>query len=447
MFFYIGKIVIFAVLNKKNTTMKKELKQYFVNIKKVQTERVSEMKKTLNTISDEARANAEAAIAAKQAEIDAITEIIKELEAAEDDKSEELMAKVAELMSKSAEIYDRVSEIENKIKNGKGMKIKDFVNSKKGQEVFLSVVKNSTTASEFKENWKTELSKNGISPEDVLLPSPIVEEINTKWADESANFLTLLDITGLKAIKVAYDSNDTDTSRAHGHKKGTKKGEEEIVLVPKEIRAQLIYKYITIDRETLDFEDEGALARYIAGELAAKIIQEIMRAVLVGDGRSASDNGKISKIESVSRDTSDDYVTVSFAADDIPTIEEVAAAIDEIDAEGDIVVFMSKKTARALQTYKVTADGSVMYKTLEDVAAQLGVYEIRTTRLLNEAGLSKPRVVAFVGKAYKIVGDMTMAGFEDFNLEYNKREFLTEVYAGGALATPKSGAVVKSKNA
>ena len=79
---------------------------------------------------------------------------------------------------------------------------------------------------------------------------------------------------------------------------------------------------------------------------------------------------------------------------------------------------------------------------------ELGVSEIRTTKLLNEAAtdtVRKPRAIAFVGKAYKVVGDLTMQGFENFILSYNKKEFLTEIYAGGGLAVPGSGAVVMSK--
>ena len=37
---------------------------------------------------------------------------------------------------------------------------------------------------------------------------------------------------------------------------------------------------------------------------------------------------------------------------------------------------------------------------------------------------------------------MTMQGFENFVLAYNKKEYLTEVYAGGGLAMPGSAGVL-----
>ena len=112
----------------------------------------------------------------------------------------------------------------------------------------------------------------------------------------------------------------------------------------------MIYKYITIDRETEIEDENGVLATYIARELASRIIHEIMRAVLIGDGRGAGDDAKISKFESIFRAVTDAYVFVDSALAATPTIDEVAAIVDEITADGEITLFVSKKNLRALQT-------------------------------------------------------------------------------------------------
>ena len=396
-----------------------------------------------NSLSEEAKADAEALIAEKEAEVQAIKDLVAELEAGEEDKSEELKAKIAELTAK-------VAEVENSLKAPRGLlRVQNFIDSKNGAKSFLSVVKNSMNGEEFKANWKAELTKNGITPNDLMLPPAVVSVLTDTWENTAENFLQLLDVTGLYALKVAYDNNDAETSRAQGHKKGTAKNEQVLNFVPKELRPQMIYKYITIDRETLDFEDrDGVLATYVARELASRILHELMRAVLVGDGREAAADNKISKVESIARAATDVYVTVSNAAGDKPTIDEVAEAIDSITAEGDIVLFVSKQTARSLAKFISGTGATTQYNSLTDLAMELGVAEIRTTKLLNEAAtdaIRKPRAIAFVGKAYKVVGDLTMQGFEDFILSYNKKEFLTEIYAGGGLSVPGSGAVVMSK--
>lgn len=393
-----------------------------------------------NTLSEEALADAEALIAEKEAEVQAIKDLIEELNASEDDKSAELLAKITEMTAK-------IEEIENSLKAPKGFVMaQNFIQSNKGMQAFAEVVKNSATGTDFRKNWEAELVKNGITPNDVMLPPAILAEINDAWETTADNFLSYLDVTGLLAIKVLSDTADINAnpSRAHGHKKGTEKIEQILNFTPKEIRAQIVYKYITIDRETVAFEDTaGALMRYISRELTQRILNEIMRAVLIGDGRSTGAADKISKIEAIAAAGST-YTTTITAAGAIPTIEEIASAVDAIEADGDIILCMSKQTARALTAYVAAAGGTTQYRSLEELAMELGVAKIITTRILKTTSAGDPAVVAFVGKAYKIVGDLTMQGFENFILSYNKHEYLTEVYVGGGLGVPLSAAIVNA---
>ncbi len=395
-------------------------------------------KVTENTLSDEAKADAEMLIAEKEAEIQAIKDLIAELEASEEDKSAELLAKIAELTAK-------VEEVENSLTRPKGfLKVKNFADSKDGINAFLRTVQNSASGTDFKENWAKVLTANGLTDADYFLPAIISDEIKDTWETVSENFLSLLDVTGLLTLKVHFESKN---DRAQGHKKGKVKAEQELTFVPKEIRAQIIYKYITIDRETIEYENSsGSLVRYIAKELILRIMDEIMGAVLIGDGRAASADGKITKIESIGA-ASDFYSTKStFTADANFNIETVATAVDSIEADGDIVLFMSKKTARFLRRHTYATGGSVRYFSMTELAEELGVSQIITTRKMADydstVDASTPVVVAFVGKAYKVVGDLTMTGFENFVLAYNKNEYLTETYVGGALAEYKSGAVI-----
>ena len=114
-----------------------------------------------NSLTEEAKADAEALIAEKEAEVQAIKDLVAELEAGEEDKSEELKAKIAELTAK-------VAEVENSLKAPRGLlRVQNFIESKNGAKSFLSVVKNSMNGEEFKTNWKAELTKNGITPNDL----------------------------------------------------------------------------------------------------------------------------------------------------------------------------------------------------------------------------------------------------------------------------------------
>lgn len=391
-----------------------------------------------NALSEDAVAEARALIEEKEAEIAEINDVIESLNAEDDNKDEELKARLEELQAKVREVQESLKVPRAKIVLG------NFLNSGEAMIQFADCVRNSKNAREFRSSWKKVLASNGITTDGEantgVLPEAILTEINDLWENSAENFLTLLDVTGLKAIKTIYDSNDVDaeTARAKGHAKGTEKGEQELIFLPKEIRAQIVYKYIRIDRETVEYEGgEGLLIQYVARELTYRICHEIMRAVLIGDGRESTSEYKINKIEAIV-DADAVYTTAVAAASDTPDMTDFMNLVNAIEAEGDVVLVTSKEYLTAIRARKFAEGGSTEYIPVEDVAGMLGVGKIITTKLLPST--DNVAAIAFVGKAYKVVGDVTMRGFEDFNLSYNKNEYLYELYIGGALAVPYSAA-------
>jgi len=508
-----------------------------------------------NTLSDEARAEAEAVIEEKEAEIESLRAQIEELDAAEENMDEQLRALVAELQGK-------VEEVEASLRAPRNtLRVHNFLKSEKAGNLFLDTVRRTQDAKEFAHNWRTALIKNGLfdfavgedgnpSPEAFTgtLPEAVLEEINDAWENAADGFLQLLDVTGLLALKTLTDVNDADSSRAHAHQKGSKKDEQALIFKPKEIRAEIIYKFIRIDRETVEYENAGgALLRYITRELATRIVHEIMRCVLTGDGRYLSNNpepenyhllpkeGHVTKLEPITEaaplyvtetlskvpvviaretaenpkhDNKDAAESVGWtegcltrpedciraALTHMPTIDEVAAMVSTIEAEGDIHLFCSKALANHLRRFVYGGGGTPVYNALDDLAQMLGVAGIHTTRILPQVATAEGvcfnaffdcfssgntakeylqekygidcknleetkeslynslngiinaheykmvQAIAFVPSAYKVVGDVTVRGFENFNLAYNKNEYLNEVYIGGALTVPFSGA-------
>jgi len=509
---------------------------------------LSRLRMRSNTLSDEARAEAEAVIEEKEAEIESLRTQIEELDAAEEDMDQQLRALVAELQGKVEEVEESLRAPRNFVQ------VQNFLKSEKAQRLFLDTVRHTQDVKEFAHNWHAALTRNGLfdfavneegkpSPEAFTgtLPEAVLEEINDAWENAADGFLQLLDVTGLLALKTLTDVNDADSSRAHAHQKGLKKDEQALIFKPKEIRAEIIYKFIRIDRETVEYENAGgALLRYITRELATRIVHEIMRCVLVGDGRYLSDNpgsgehpllpkeGHVTKLEPITeaaplytRETLSRVPVIiahetggnpthedgkewkegcftypedciHAALTQMPTIDEVAAMVSTIEAEGDIHLFCSKALANHLRRFVYGGGGTPIYNALEDLAQMLGVAGIHTTRILPQVATSDGvcfnaffdcfsskssavtylkdkygitckgkeegsnynnlngiinaheykmvQAIAFVPSAYKVVGDVTVRGFENFNLAYNKNEYLNEVYIGGALTVPFSGA-------
>ncbi|MCD7890182.1 MAG: phage major capsid protein [Oscillospiraceae bacterium] len=452
-----------------------------------------------NYLSDEALQEAQDVIAEKEAEIAAINEQIEALQETDEDEDENLRAALQELQ-------DKVKEVEESL-NGRTVQIRigNFLKTKKSVREFMKTVRNSRDRAEFVQNWKACLVKNGVyqlpypkteeeedgSLEDfnLLIPQPVLDEITDMWGTEADNFLQLLDITGLKAYKTLVEVGKGPHSRAKGHRRGEAKTEQKLVFIQKEIRAQIIYKFIRLDREMMEYEDEGgALMQYITRELSYRILHEIMRAVLVGDGRNGNEeeekqhpDNSITKIEAVvdagqpwateyessvllgtpgseEGDPGEVKETFKGIAECLqlanltpPTIDEVVNALSTIEAEGEVTLFLSKMAANSLRRFVYSADGTPIFLSMEELADRLGVARIITTHLLphitykqetDENGGKIVSIIALVGKAYKLVGDLTIRGFENFNLTFNKNEYLNEVYVGGALAVPHSAVFI-----
>ncbi len=291
----------------------------------------------------------------------------------------------------------------------------------------------------FKKAWTGRLREKVITNPELILPEPVVRAITDAFEKAGGIFATF-SYTGLTSLKIALNTNMTDTSRAKGHKKGTTKEEQVITLATKEIRAQYIYKYITLDRETLrENQDTGAIIKYVLEELPQRIIAEIERAAILGDGRLGTADDKISSYEAIVRTTADTYVSVQTESGDL--LSDIVKMDATVTAPGNRYLVMSRQT---LAEIKLLANGGgLIFPIGTDIASALGFSQIFTPDFMPSGpGLGTPTVIEYVGEAYKTVGDSTMDSYENFILAQNKNEFLMEIYTGGGLTVPKSAAVL-----
>ena len=69
------------------------------------------------------------------------------------------------------------------------------------------------------------------------------------------------------------------------------------------LSAQYIYKYLVLGKETIrENRSTGALVRFVLNELPVRIIRELERAAIIGDGRGAGSKRKITSFVSVKAD-------------------------------------------------------------------------------------------------------------------------------------------------
>ena len=356
--------------------------------------------------------------------------------------------------AKITELQNKITKMENENKNPKNVKLHNYIDSAEALRDFSEVVKNSRNSAEFLKNYNAVLLKNDITPKNTFLPPAIVNEIKDAWESNAGEFLGMLNHTGLKVWTTAFEdaTMTAETSRAkqwtkRGATVGTtnegKKDEQILSFTPKTLRPAIIYKYITIDRETILEDENGILVQYVSRELAQRILQEVMTAILVGDGRGDV-HTKIRSFEAIARNTTDAYVTVVTSDYLQVTKTDVMNAIAAINTEGKLVLAASKQTLLKLREKKGGYGGTVDYKSLDELAAELGVEKIfATSAMAVTPAKNETAVVIFDADAYKTVGDLKMDTFENFLLSSNAEEFLAEIYAGGGLAALKSAATVR----
>ncbi len=382
-------------------------------------------------------------------------ELTETVKSAKDDELDEVAAKVCDVNEKSLKVMNEIKDMEDEIK-AEEEKLKEIAESAtknilKRDEKQMNYLKTKESLRDFavllqktggreklKKAWSEHLTTKGISNPDVLLPEAVITSITDAFSKSGGIFSTFR-YTGLTMLKVAVNTNVTDaTARAKGHKKGVAKDEQVITLTPKTIRAQYIYKYITIDKETLrETRDTGAIMKYILEELPQRIVMEIERASMIGDGRDDDADDKIKSYEAIARATADTYVSVQEeSANGI--LSDLVNMDATITAPGNRYLVVSRQT---LASIKLSSnDGGLVFPIGSDIASALGYSEIFTPDWMTVTGA--PVAIEYVGDAYKTVGDNTMDSYEDFELEQNKNEFLMEIYSGGGLAVLKSAAVL-----
>ncbi len=327
---------------------------------------------------------------------------------------------------------------------------KDYLKSKQAMADFGAIIaSNSHLESEdIKKAWAANLVEKGITStdgdgNDILLPQAVVSSISDALEASGSIFATFHN-TGLDVYREGYNSNTTgDDSRAHGFIKGKTKKEQSIALADKIVRAGYVYKYITIDRETLrENQDTNAVINYVLSELPQRIVREIEMTAIIGDGRDDTDEGKVKSFEPVIK-AGAPYVASATGTGDL--LVDLVQLDAKVKAAGSRYLVMARETLGQLKTQK-NAQGQLIYALGTDFASVLGVQRIFTPDWF-AADNADALVVEYVGDAYQRVGDTAIDSFDNFKLSVNQHEYLQEIWSGGALTKLNSGAVLKPKPA
>lgn len=303
--------------------------------------------------------------------------------------------------------------------------------------------------------YKAAQVKAGITDPSVFtLPEPVITSIED--AVKSGEIYSRMNHTGLDVFKLVWDDADADidTSRAGGFNPAYESGgdvdrtKEQQVLdfENRVIRAQYIYKYLVLGKETIrENRSTGALVRFVLNELPVRIIRELERAAIIGDGRTTGNKRKITSFVSVKADATagNAFASTYTRPAGVSLAEAVRRAATEVEADGEVVLIAKKGFAVDAQ-FERDNSGDLLFPIGTSAAAVLGVSTIIEPTWFTDTTDPDNDAYLVVLSKYLTVGDNSIEAFTNFKLETNENEFLQEIYKGGALAAVKSAVAISA---
>ena len=268
-------------------------------------------------------------------------------------------------------------------------------------------------------------------------------------------------------IKTTFADITEDEARARGYIKGKMKKEEFFSLLKRTTDPQTIYKKQKMDRDDVIDITSFDVISWLKSEMRMMLNEEIARAILVGDGRLASDDDKIQEnhIRPIWKD--EDLYTIKIrvtptgtgtsgaVTDDDKAKAFIRAAIKarkDYKGSGSPVLFTTEDmlTDMLLLTDEMGRD---LYTSESQLATKLRVREIITVPVMENlsrtSGSDELELMGLIVNMtdYNIGADSggAVSMFEDFDIDYNQQKYLIETRCSGALIKPYSAIALEIK--
>lgn len=310
---------------------------------------------------------------------------------------------------------------------------------------------------------------SGIKNIDLLFPEATAisnkpEFINrrTEWVTE---ILTKTSHRPFARIKSLYADITAEEARAKGYTTGDQKDDEVFELLSRETYPQTVYKENRLDRDdVLDATTIDVFA-FMKEEMRIKYDEEVARAMLIGDGRSANHKHKIKEDKIRPVLTDDELFTIHYPVT-LPagatTAEKADIILDasvlsfeDYDGTGNTVMFVDPELYRNTLVLKDDI-GNRKYKNVTEIATAAGVNKIipcpylkNLTRTDKNDKVYDVHAVTLDLSDYVFGSDKggNLSFFDDFDINFNKMIYLMEGRMSGALIKPKTAIVLETEQA
>ena len=281
---------------------------------------------------------------------------------------------------------------------------------------------------------------------------------DTGWVDK---VLSSVHKTPFSRVKSVLANITEDEARAKGYIKGKLKKEEVFSLLKRVTTPQTIYKKQKLDKDDIDDITEFDVVAWVKAEMQVMLREEIARAILIGDGRLASDEDKIKEenIRPVFNDS--DLFTIKFPVE-VPenaTDDQKAKALLKAQLKARMeykgsgnMTFYTKEDELTNILLLENGIGERMYKSEAEGATAMRVSTVQPIAVMDGLQIEVTEGDGATKTIYDVAGiDVNLADynigtnggaktdfFDDFDLNYNQQICLYETRMSGALVKPLS---------
>lgn len=316
-------------------------------------------------------------------------------------------------------------------------------------------------------NLKDAFLEHGIENLEVLLPDYKNLDNTPTWIKRETEWVSALwgalKKTPFSRIRSRYANITEYEARARGYITGNQKIEEYFSVASRTTTPTTVYKLQKLDRDDIiDITDMDVVA-WMKQEMRGMLEEELAAAVLIGDGRPSNDVSKINEQNIRPIYTDDDL----FCIHELVSIPSNATDVQIAKALIRVALLSRKKykgsgapwfiTTNDVVTRMLLAEDQIghrLYNNDADLASALRVSRILEVPVLE--GATRKAAVVDPQTGSTTYEDRTLLGlivnpadynigadkggsvtlFDDFNLDYNKYEYLIETRCSGALKDP-----------
>lgn len=351
-----------------------------------------------------------------------------------------------------------VSDEENEEEND--MKHNVFDNDQKNENVLSHDAMNTIIADgkrfgSLKESFIQHAAEYGIENIDWLFPEAKNLNNPPAFIDRQPNGWVKIVMSGVhhtpfSRVKSMFADITADEARARGYVKGNLKMEEVIKLLKRTTDPTTVYKKQKLDRDdVIDITDFDVVS-WLKAEMRTMLDEELARAYVFGDNRSAVSADKIdeTRIRPIISDADLFTIKKTVTPGENETlghaiIRTVVKAQDEYRGSGDLTFFTKAGTVSDMLLLEDT-QGHRLYKDINELALACGVNRI--VKVPDSIVPTGYHGVIVDLNDYNVGADKggSINMFDDFDIDYNQQKYLIETRCSGALTKPYSAIALKT---